>query len=188
MQQPTLETERLWLREWRPDDAPRLAEIINDPRIFDTTERIPHPYSLEMAEEFIAKKPDVFRDGGHLAFAIELKSSRLATGAVGLSVDQTNRRASLGYWLGVDYWGQGFVTEAAREVLRYGFEVLDLNRIEAQFLKRNPASGRVMAKAGMRFEAEFPKYALKHGVFEDVGQYVIYADEFAASRGAPVSD
>jgi len=180
MQRPVLDTERLRLRPWHIDDAPRLAEIINDPRIFDTTERIPHPYSLAMAEEFISKKPEEFRAGDHVPFAIEIKADQLLAGAIGLTVNQTNQRASLGYWLGVEYWSRGYVTEAAREILRYGFEDLALNRIEAQFLKRNPASGRVMAKAGMRFEAEFANYALKHGVFEDVEQYVIYADEFAA--------
>jgi len=163
------------------DDAARLTELIGDWKIFDTTETIPHPYTEEMAREFIAGKPETPK-GQHKPFALELKSAKEPVGGIGLTVNSINQRASLGYWLGVDYWGQGYVTEAAREILRYGFEDLGLNRIEAQFLTRNPASGRVMAKAGMRFEVEFPNYALKHGVFENIGQYVLYADEFAASR------
>lgn len=182
MDRPTLETERLILRPNRIEDAPRLAELIGDWKVYDTTERIPHPYTIEMAEDFIRKTPDQFEAGHHTPFAIEIKSERLLIGGSGLTINQINRRASLGYWIGVDYWGRGYTTEAARELLRYGFEDLGLNRIEAQYLKRNPASGRVMEKAGMRFEVDLPKYALKHDVFEDIGQYVLYADEFAAAK------
>ncbi len=182
MSQPTLETERLILRPYAPEDAQRLTELIGDWKIFDTTERIPHPYTVEMAQEFIATNLDRSEPGGHSAFGIESRSEGRLIGGTGLTINDINRRASLGYWIGVEYWGHGYTTETAREMLRYGFEDLGLNRIEAQFLKRNPASGRVMAKAGMRPEAEFPEYALKHGVFEDVVQYVLYASEFAVAR------
>lgn len=181
MNTPSLETNRLNLRAWRIDDAQRLAQIIGDWKIFDTTERIPHPYTLAMAEDFINKTHQT-PQATAASFAIELKSQNLLIGGIALSINQINKRASLGYWLGVDYWGNGYTTESVRALLRFGFEELQLNRIEAQFLKRNPASGRVMEKAGMKLEIEFPKYAMKHGIFEDVAQYVLYASDFSASQ------
>jgi RimJ/RimL family protein N-acetyltransferase len=74
----------------------------------------------------------------------------------------------LGYWIGKPYWSKGYCTEAGKEMLRYGFIVLGLNRIHASYLSRNPASGRVMEKLGMIHEGTRRQHVLKWDVFEDV--------------------
>ena len=94
-------------------------------------------------------------------------------GCIGLrDIDRTHLQAELGYWIGVPYWGQGFATEAARAVVGYGFEMLGLNRIYAHHMTRNPSSGRVLERIGMRREGVLRERVLKWGRFEDV---VIYA-------------
>ncbi|HSL71791.1 MAG TPA: GNAT family protein, partial [Longimicrobiales bacterium] len=101
-------------------------------------------------------------------------------GAVGLRIEQLHRRAELGYWIGVPYWSQGYCTEAARAVLRFGFEALELNRIHASYLARNPASGRVMQKLGMQYEGQLRQHVRKWDVFEDIVTYAILQSEFRA--------
>ncbi len=177
--QPTLLTERLRLRPVAVDDMARLVELIGDWNIFDTTEAIPHPYTMQHAREYLTQCRTKFVNGEDLSFAIEQKNESGLIGCIALHLNQPNRRARIGYWIGVPFWNRGFMSEALTEILRYGFETLDLNRIDAQHLKRNPASGRVTDKAGMRFEVELPKYAIKHAQFEDIIQRVIYADEYS---------
>jgi RimJ/RimL family protein N-acetyltransferase len=79
----------------------------------------------------------------------------------------------------VPYWNQGYATEAARRVIAWAFEDLRLNRVYARYLLRNPASGRVMRKAGLRPEGTFPQDALKNGVFEDLGQCGLVRSEYS---------
>jgi RimJ/RimL family protein N-acetyltransferase len=99
-------------------------------------------------------------------------------GAMGIHISQSHNRAELGYWIGVPYWNQGYCTEAARAVLRYGFETLGLNRIQARHLARNPASGRVMIKIGMRHEGTMRQAVIKWEAYEDIKLYAILRSEY----------
>jgi [ribosomal protein S5]-alanine N-acetyltransferase len=88
-------------------------------------------------------------------------------------------RAEMGYWIGRPYWGRGYCTEAARELLRYGFENLGLARIFACHFKENEASGRVMRKLGMTREGDLRHHVIKWGVPQDLVLYGILRSEFA---------
>jgi ribosomal-protein-alanine N-acetyltransferase len=79
---------------------------------------------------------------------------------------------------GCPFWNRGYAAEAAWEMLRFGLEELELNRIFAQRLVRNPASGRVMQKAGLSHEARLRQYINKWGIFEDIDLYGILVDEW----------
>ncbi len=103
-------------------------------------------------------------------------------GAMGLDFAPEHARAELGYWVGRPSWGQGFASEAARELVRYGFEVLGLNRIQAHHMVRNPASGRVLEKCGMQKEGVVRQYLKKWGEFEDIVMYSILASDQAPDR------
>ena len=98
-------------------------------------------------------------------------------GAIGLEVNKTDHNAELGYWLGRDFWNQGYCTEAAVSVIEFGFKTLGLRRIASEHLVRNPASGKVMEKIGMTREGLLRKHVRKWGVFEDVVVYGILAEE-----------
>ena len=97
---------------------------------------------------------------------------------MGLRIDQAHRRAELGYWIGTPFWGRGIATEAAKEMLRYGFEELRLHRIFAEHFAHNPASGRVLAKIGMKHEGCHRRHVLKWGEFVDAEQYGILREEW----------
>lgn len=109
--------------------------------------------------------------GKGISLAITLRTPATLVGAVGLEICREHSRAELGYWIGKPYWGQGFATEAAHALINHGFQMLGLNRIYAEHLVRNPASGRVMVKIGMRREGTLRQHTKKWDVFEDVTIY-----------------
>ncbi|HEX4783380.1 MAG TPA: GNAT family N-acetyltransferase, partial [Candidatus Sulfotelmatobacter sp.] len=136
---PTLQTARLKLRPYTEADIAELVPLIGTREVAATTLRIAHPYTEEDARAFIA----LAREPDKIWLAITLRSDGGQIGGIGLRVDDQHQHAELGYWLGVPYWGQGYATEAAREMLRYGFQDLSLHRIFASHFGHNPASGRV---------------------------------------------
>ena len=93
-----------------------------------------------------------------------------------------HQRAVVGYWIGCEYWNNGYCTEAAGEIVRFGFEELGLNRIVSSHLTRNPASGRVMQKIGMKYEGCSPQQVRHRGRFEDLERYGLLRADFQASR------
>lgn len=138
---------------------------------------IPHPYPQGAAEEWIAGQPDRFRSREAVVFAVCLRESDELVGAMGLDLAPEHEKAELGYWIGVPYWGRGYATEAARAVLAYGFGTLGLERVVARHYARNPASGRVLRKLGMRKEGVLRRDIRKWGEFVDVVVYGILREE-----------
>jgi ribosomal-protein-alanine N-acetyltransferase len=169
MQHPILETERLLLRQLIPQDAPAVAQLAGRREIADTTISIPHPYSERQAWEWIMRCADLYNGGKSLVFGLQLKREGQLVGTIGLrDIESEHCEAELGFWIGVQYWRQGYATEAARAAVAFGFKQLGLNRIYAYHMVRNPASGRVLAKVGMRPEGRLRQRVRKWGVFEDV--------------------
>jgi ribosomal-protein-alanine N-acetyltransferase len=175
---PTLITSRLILRPFKLDDAPVVKELAGKWDIAETTANIPHPYKEGMAEEWISTHQEAFDKGEAVTFAITLKPDGMLIGAIGIHINKTNRLGEMGYWIGKPYWNQGYCTEAAKEVVRYAFEVLDLNRIQARHMTKNPASGRVMQKVGMKYEGTLRQSLFRWGKFEDAAIYSILQDEY----------
>ena len=168
-QQPTLETGRLVLRPLMPADAPALSRLAGRREIADTTISIPHPYSEAQARQWITELADLFAKGKSVVFAMESKREGTLAGTIGLrDIDAEHSQAELGFWVAVECWGQGYATEAARSVVGFGFEQLGLNRVYAHYMVRNPASGRVLARIGMKQEGLLRQRVRKWGVFEDV--------------------
>jgi RimJ/RimL family protein N-acetyltransferase len=103
---------------------------------------------------------------------------------VGLrEIDAEHSQAEMGFWIGVQSWGKGYATEAARRVVRYAFEELKLNRVYAHHMVRNPASGRVLEKVGLKREGLLRQRVRKWGVFEDVVLLAILHDDWAQMSG-----
>ena len=100
-------------------------------------------------------------------FAIELKDSNELIGSIGLDLELGHERGQLGFWIGVPYWNKGYCTEAAREIISYGFNDLKLNRIYASYFSSNPASGHVLKKIGMCHEGTQKQHYLRFGRFMD---------------------
>jgi RimJ/RimL family protein N-acetyltransferase len=170
---PTLTTPRLVLRPFRLEDAPAVQQLAGAWEIADTTANIPHPYEDGMAEAWISTHQNQYDTGDSLPLAVTLKSSGELIGAIGLHYKPVNYLAELGYWIGVSYWLQGYCTEAGREMVRYAFDVLQFNRVQARHMTRNPASGRVMQKIGMQYEGTLRQSLYRWAKFEDVAMYAI---------------
>ena len=186
MQQPTLDTARLVLRPFTLADAPTVQRLAGADEVADTTLNIPHPYPDGAAEQWIATHAENFKAGDSATFAIVLRATAELCGAIGLDISRRHRRAELAYWIGVPYWNQGHATEAATALLTYGFTALQLNRIHARHVTRNPASGRVMQKIGMTFEGIQREHFRKDDRFEDVANYGILRHEWE-SRSSLIS-
>jgi [ribosomal protein S5]-alanine N-acetyltransferase len=172
-----LETGRLTLRPYTPADIPALVPLIGAREVAATTLRIPHPYTQAFAEDFIVQAQQDLVSGACLRLAIIIRDSGMFCGGVGLQINADHRHAELGYWIGVSYWGNGYATEAAQAVVKYGFETLHLHRIFASHYTNNPASARVLKKTGMRPEGTQRAHILKWGEFLDIDLYGMLASD-----------
>lgn len=177
-QQPTLQTQRLILRPFTLADAPLVQRLAGAREIAAMTLSIPYPYEDGMAEEWIKTHSAAFTEGINVNFAIVVCESGVLCGSTGLGIDAENANAELGYWIGVPYWGKGYCTEAAKALVRYGFEVIGLHRIYAAHFPDNPASGRVMQKIGMSYEGCRRQHILKWGKFNDIELYGILKSDW----------
>ncbi|NUR61905.1 MAG: GNAT family N-acetyltransferase [Catenulispora sp.] len=149
-----LETARLVLRPWREEDIPAVYKICQDPDIQRWTP-VPVPYELKDAEWFVREfAPRGFATGDEATFAAVVKESGQIAGVVGLggiarlTEGRGVRTAEIGYWANPETRGRGYLTEAVREVVRWGFEELGLGRVTWQAFDGNVASRRVVEKAG----------------------------------------
>lgn len=164
-----LETDRLILRPLELEDAPAIQRLVSVREIAATTLNIPHPYPEGAAEAFIKTSHEHRDQGTAYTFGIVRTADSAFLGSIGLRVKREYERAELGYWIGVPYWNQGYTTEAARRMIDFGFSYLGLNRIYATYFTSNPASRRVMEKAGMVYEATLPQHVRRFDKFHDLG-------------------
>jgi RimJ/RimL family protein N-acetyltransferase len=136
------------LRRFVAADAPCVELLAGDREVAERTALIPHPYPEGAAAAWIAGHGAACTAGTEYTYAIAEIDGPLV-GAIGLRPHPTERE-NVGYWIGRPYWGHGYATAAARTIIVLGFELLDLEALTASHLVRNPASGRVMEKCGMR--------------------------------------
>lgn len=169
-QQSSIDTARLTLRALIPADARTVQRLAGDAHIAAMTDNIPHPYEDGMAEAWIERCALLWARGSSATYAICLRNTGELIGCCGLTIVKRHCRASLGYWVGREHWGNGYCTEAARALVEFGFTDLQLHRIAAMHLTKNPASGAVMRKIGM-----------KHEVFEDMESYTIFSHTHQAN-------
>ena len=174
---PTLTTQRLVLRPYREEDAADVLRVAGDRAIADTTMRIPHPYAHSDAVAFIARQQENFAGGRSIQFAMTGGADGERLGGIGLEIDPDHASAELGYYVAVPHWGKGYAFEAAAAVVAYAFEVKHLNRVHAHHMSRNPASGRILQKLGMRHEGTLREHIMKWGVPENVEVYAILASD-----------
>jgi RimJ/RimL family protein N-acetyltransferase len=130
---------------------------------------IPHPYPDGAAEQWIATHTEAWESGHGVTLAITQRDSGHLVGAISLmDIRRDHQRGEIGYWIGKPYWNRGYATEATRALIRFGFQELDLNRIQATHLPQNPASGRVMEKAGMQYEGTLRQYVKRDHAYKDM--------------------
>jgi ribosomal-protein-alanine N-acetyltransferase len=177
-----IELERCVLRSWRDDDAEALAAGANNRNVWMTLrDLMPHPYSLADAEAFLRR---VSEKGPKHSFCIEVDGK--AAGAISLRFESDVHRltAELGYWLAEPFWGGGVMSEAVRGLVDYAFRTYSLRRIFASVYANNPASARVLEKAGFAFEGRMRQNVIKEGQILDSLLYArLREDEAGPERG-----
>ncbi|MCM3090534.1 MULTISPECIES: GNAT family N-acetyltransferase [unclassified Cytobacillus] len=174
----TLEADRLILRSLTLDDAPMVEKYASDYDVAKTTLNIPHPYPKGGARDFISSILEAERKGKIVIFAITRKEDKSLIGLINITGNNANRRAEIGYWIGKPFWGKGYGTEAARAVIKFGFEELNHNRIYALAFTDNPGSWRIMEKSGMKHEGILRQHAMKDGRLVDLTYYAILREEY----------
>ncbi|MCA8832907.1 GNAT family N-acetyltransferase [Hymenobacter pini] len=159
------------LRPWRFSDAAALARHANDKRIScNLRDTFPHPYTPQDAEFFLSLVADSSRD---LFLAIEVDGEAVGGIGVHFKSDVRRRSAEIGYWLTPACWGRGIVTEAVRTLSAYVLANFDVCRLYAAIFATNPASGRVLEKAGYELEARLRRSIVKDGQLLDSLLYAL---------------
>ena len=153
--------ERCTVRPWRLDDAQSVASHANNRKIWlGVRDLFPHPYTIQDAHEFLQR---AVSEQPEMKFCIEMDGT--AVGGIGVHPGQDvyRRTATVGYWLGEQFWGRGVMTEVVTAVTDFCFDNFPLHRISAEVFANNPASARVLEKAGFIFEARLKNNVMKDG-------------------------
>ena len=148
---PILLSQRLVMRAPHEDDIDALAHLANNANIANMVARMPHPYTVADAADFVRRT----RAGaiGKCVYAITKADNGAFLGCCGIEPHEDGRTVELGYWLGERYWNQGYVTEAAHALIDMVFRTRDVEQIDARCRVMNIPSRRVIQKCGFQFQA-----------------------------------
>lgn len=167
--------ENCTLRTWWPGDKASLVRHANNANVSgNLRDSFPHPYTDADADAWLSwvaeLKPETH-------FAIEVDGS--AVGGIGFrsETDVHRRSAEIGFWLGEAHWGRGIMTEAVRTVTAYALENFDLCRLHAEVFETNPASARVLEKAGYVREGRLRRSVTKAGRTFDAFVYAYVRED-----------
>ena len=148
---PILLSQRLVLRAPHEDDIDALAHLANNANIATMVARMPHPYTIADAADFVRRtKAGAI---GKCVYAITRADTGAFLGCCGIEPHEDGRTVELGYWLGEPYWNQGYATEAAQSLTDMIFRTRDVEQIDARCRVMNIASRRVIQKCGFQFQA-----------------------------------
>jgi RimJ/RimL family protein N-acetyltransferase len=162
-------TERLRLRRFRRSDAALIELHCSDARVARMTERIPHPYPPGLAESFVqrmaAGRPD------EVGWAIDAggEEENGLIGAITLRLPAPGT-ARIGYWLAPAYWGTGYATEATEAVVGFAARA-GLGEVTARVFQDNPASVRVLLRAGFAYTGDGEAWSVARGRMVPTHEY-----------------
>jgi ribosomal-protein-alanine N-acetyltransferase len=180
---PTLETDRLLLRKITRDDAPAVFDYASDPQVPLYMPWLPHQ-SLAETYAYLAQVIDHYAQGEPGPWGIVHKGDARLIGACGYSNwRREHRRAEIGYVLHRGYWGHGYMTEAVRAIVDFGFARMGLNRVEARCEVPNVGSARVMEKVGMTFEGILREQVYEKDRYRDMKIYALLRRDWASISG-----
>ncbi len=178
---PTLNTARLRLRPFARADADALFALHSDPVVLRYWDAPPW-VERARADRFIATCQQIAQEGSGARLAMDRRADAAFVGWCGLtSYDPNHRSASLGYCLTEAAWGVGYATEAARALLEWAFDSLELNRVQAEADTRNAASARVLEKLGFVREGTLREDCVVNGDVSDSWVYGLLRREWRPS-------
>lgn len=165
----TTELPHCTLRPWQADDLPALLHHANNRAVWlNMADIFPHPYTQADGEFWLSIAGQA---GPNLNLSIVVDGQ--AAGGIGLMAGEGNFRhtALVGYWLGQDHWGRGVATAALSALVAHAWAELPFERLEARVFAWNPASMRVLEKAGFSREGLHPRSITKDGQVIDSVMY-----------------
>ncbi|MDB5098303.1 MAG: family acetyltransferase [Cyanobacteria bacterium RYN_339] len=177
---PTLESERLLLRKIAPEDAPAMHAYTSDPEM---VRHLPlnQTYTLEDAQRSVRGFMEMYAARKSAPWGVSLKDTGEHIGICGFeNWNAQTDRAEIGFIIAKSQWGRGYATEAAKRVMRFGFEVMQLNRLEARTKSENIASKHVLARLGLQYEGLLREHSYWKGAYHDLELYAVLKREFEA--------
>ena len=173
-------TDRLTLRPFTLEDAPRVRKLAGDYEVARMCGTVPHPYPEGVAEEWIAKHEGWRAQGVAYPFAIEVGGELM--GSIGVGKERFGEH-ELGYWLGQAFWGHGFATEAVRAALTFAFDELEMAYVRARHISDNRASARVLGKVGFLATERIRKLHAVRGTEIELTLMVLPGNAFLRDGG-----
>ncbi|WP_193367113.1 GNAT family N-acetyltransferase [Pelagibius marinus] len=178
----TLETGHLILRPFEAADAEAVQGYVSLWEVARMTSRIPHPYPEGAAAAWIAAQQTQRDSGQEYTFCLALKeATEQPIGAGGLRYLEKGNW-EIGYWLAPDYWGRGLGTEAARALVVFGFEKLEAEALQSGHFADNPASGRVLEKAGFAANGIARQWSEARQDFVDANRFLLTRETWEKAR------
>ncbi|MEW5905625.1 MAG: GNAT family N-acetyltransferase [Elusimicrobiota bacterium] len=175
---PEMETARLLLRRFRPEDAPDVFDYASDPEVARTVTWDPHR-SIDASRGFIDYTLRSYAERRTIELAVVLKETGRVIGSCGfVKWSPGNGRAEIGYALSRKYWGRGLMTEAVAALMDYAFGSMKVHRLEANCIHDNAGSEKVMIKNGMKYEGTMRDCVFQKGVFKTLKMYSILEGEY----------
>lgn len=174
----TIETERLILRQLQLSDAEDMFNnFTNNENVSRFLSWNPHE-NIEVTKNLLINWVDDYKNDNKYFWAIVLKENQQVIGTTSVvELSIKDQKAELGYCIGENYWGRGIVTELTKAVIAFLFNEVGVHRIEAKHDTKNPASGRVMEKVGMKYEGTMRHARFNKGAWCDTKIYAIIRDD-----------
>lgn len=175
----TIETDRLILRKFRLSDAEEMYN--NWARDDDVTRYITWPThkNIEETKKVVAEYVNDSQRDDYYHWCIVLKETNEVVGSIGaFRLFEDLKLFEIGYSIGKRFWNKGITTEATKALIRFFFEEVGVNRVEARHDTKNPASGRAMAKAGMKFEGILRQAGKNNTGIVDMAVYAILKEDW----------
>ena len=180
---PEITTDRLHLRLATPEDAEDMLRYLSDPEVMNHTGMEPFKTTEDVLDEIKWYHSLIKEDSG-IRWGVTLKETGKMIGSCGFhNREPRHFRAEIGYELSREHWGKGLAGEALRAVVRYGFDHLRLERVEALIEPDNHPSIRLVEKNGFLREGLLRHYEYGRGRFDDLYMYSILKEDMALAKG-----
>lgn len=160
-------TEKFTIRQFRAEDAGDIVRNISSDKIYAGTYRIPRPYTLEIANQYIAERLESYAADNPKSMLFVIEVDGEVVGDVGFKY-VLGHKGEIVYWLADKHHGKGVVSTAAKLICDYGFDMLGLDKIYAEIYIDNIGSQKVVEKLGFHKEGEMKKHLVKNGEFKDI--------------------
>lgn len=173
-------TDRLLLRKFREKDAKDMFDNWANDEIVTEYLSWPTHENIETTKKVLKSWIDNYDNNDNYLWAITLKDKDQVLGSIGVNeISGEHEYCTIGYCIGREFWGKGITTEAFKGIINYLFNEVKFERIQAYYHTNNPASGRVMAKSGLKYEGRLRHYRKNtKGEFVDCDFYGIIKEDF----------